>query len=596
MSDSDPTSGYESVVSRRQVLAVTGAAGAAAIAGCSDDANTSGDVDGGDGGDGSDAEIPDDVDAWFETAQVEHQVEQFQYNQNVWGGSTHVSFGLFSEYAQYLFGEDDFHPHFVEEWDVGETTMTLSLRDDFTWGNGDPITAEDVVMQLEIQEHLGDSLWDFAEGAEAVDEGTVEITYPEGTNREIIERSVLTNAMDHPPADFGDVYEEILDGGDPDLFFEIEEPTPSGPVELSDESGGYHAYSIRDDHPLSENYNWNGYRMGYRDSNTSAHQSFAAGELDGIHSLFADPGTMEQFPDSLEEIQIPGMFGFAIVFNHDDEHFGERAVRQAFHHAIDETQVIENVGASTKMEFDAPVGLTANAIDTWLGDSIDRYESYDQDLDRVEELLTDAGFERNGDDIWERDGRELEAPVIGPASWSDWALTASTIVDQLSQAGFAATEDMREGGAWGQAAAEGDFKVIAEEHTEGGDPANNYPFFSLRYKFMNDKHGAESYFNYPDEVTVPAMDGDGELTVNFEETFEEFASTNDEERIREIVEELAWVFNQDLPMAMIQEKQEQTFLSRDGWEFPDDSEHFQCFWPMWWLPKVDELKATSDAE
>ncbi|PSQ25559.1 hypothetical protein BRD03_13715 [Halobacteriales archaeon QS_9_68_17] len=591
MFDGDRTSGYDSVVSRRRFLAATGAAGATAIAGCSDDAQT-----GGEGDEDTDGDVVDRADAWFATAQVEHQVQQFQYNQNVWGGSTHASFGLFSEYTQYLIGEDEFHPHFVEDWEVGDTTMTLQLRDDFTWGNGDDITADDVVMQLEIQEYLGESLWDFAEDATAVDDTTVEISYPEGTNLDIIQHSVLHNTLDHPPADFSDAHEAIRNGEDADLFFEIEEPTPSGPIGLADTSSSYHEYEIRDDHPLAGNYNWNGYRMGYRDSNTSAHQSFAAGELDGIHSLFADPGTMEQFSDSLEEIQIPGMFGFAIVFNHADEHYGERAVRKAFMYAIDESQVIDNVGASTKIDFDAPVGLTAAGIDSWLGDSIDEYESYDRDLDRVEELLTDAGFERNDDDVWERDGQTLEAPVIAPASWSDWALTASTIVDQLSQAGFDASEDMREGGAWGEAAANGDFKVIAEEHTEGGDPANNYPFFSLRYKFLNDKHGDESYFNYPEEVTVPARDGDGEVTVDFRDTFEEFATTNDEDRIQELVEQLAWVFNQDLPLGMVQEKQEQSFLSRHGWEFPDQSEHFQTFWPMWWLPKVDELKATSNAE
>ncbi len=39
-------------------------------------------------------------------------------------------------------------------------------------------------------------------------------------------------------------------------------------------------------------------------------------------------------------------------------------------------------------------------------------------------------------------------------------------------------------------------------------------------------------------------------------------------------------------MLLIDEKFEQSFLSRDGWQFPaqEESQHFQAFWPLYWQP------------
>ncbi|MEY7852291.1 hypothetical protein AB7C87_24170, partial [Natrarchaeobius sp. A-rgal3] len=90
----------------------------------------------------------------------------------------------------------------------------------------------------------------------------------------------------------------------------------------------------------------------------------------------------------------------------------------------------------------------------------------------------------------------------------------------------------------------------------------------------------------------------GEISVNPREELSTIANTNDDEVIQESVERLARLFNEDLPMFCVDEKFEQSFIDRDGWQFPaqEESKHFQTFWPMYWLAKQDELKATSAAE
>lgn len=584
---------YDTVVSRRSVLSLTGAAGAAALAGCTGNGDE-------DGAQDPDQEIVDHADVYFQTADGEHQVTDFQYNPHIWGGYSHIQFAVYDSWAQYIIDNDEYVPHFVEEWEFDDGVARLHIRNDYTWGDGSSITADDLVMQLHLGEALGDDLYEFTdpEDIEAVDDTTVEIQYDEGTNREMLRHIILDRSLDHPPADWEDVYSDWQDGEDIDVFdVDIPDPTPSGPVDLGDVGEQTAQFDVRDDHPLAENYNFNGYEIGHRSGNEAFHQSFASQELDGVHSLFAGPGAQSQFPDTLEEVLIPGGFGMGIVFNHDHEHYQERAVRQAFGYAIDTEAAIATVGADTKQEFPVQSGLTVPATEDWL--DVDEYKSYDQDLDMVETLLQGAGFERNDDDVWERDGSVLEAGLQGPQGWGDWVTPLSTIVDQLNQAGFEATLDSIDQGVWFENLATGDFGVAAYGHTEGGNAAMNYPFFSFSWKFENREHADPNFFNYPEDEAVTVPDGNGgEISVNPREELNTIANTNDDATIQESVERLARLFNEDLPMYLAQEKFEQSFIDRDGWEFPsqEESDHFQAFWPLYWLPKQDELKATSAAE
>jgi len=276
---------------------------------------------------------------------------------------------------------------------------------------------------------------------------------------------------------------------------------------------------------------------------------------------------------------------------------GATAPHHAFGYAIDTEASIATVGANTKQEFPVQSGLTVPATEDWLDEG--EYKSYDQDLEMVESLLQDAGFERNNDDVWERDGNVLEAELQGPQGWGDWITPLSTIVDQLNQAGFDAALDSIDQGVWFENLATGDFSVAAYGHTEGGNAAMNYPFFSFSWKFENREHDNPNFFNYPEDEPITVPDGNGgEISVNPHEELNTIANTNDDATIQESVKRLAQLFNEDLPMYLAQEKFEQSFIDRDGWEFPsqDESEHFQAFWPLYWLPKLGKLQATTAAE
>ncbi|MCW8172448.1 hypothetical protein D8S78_07895 [Natrialba swarupiae] len=73
----------------------------------------------------------------------------------------------------------------------------------------------------------------------------------------------------------------------------------------------------------------------------------------------------------------------------------------------------------------------------------------------------------------------------------------STIVDQLSQAGFAAELNSQDQGVWQENLSSGNFSVAAYGHTEGGNASMNHPYFSFTWKLENRDHGSANFFSFP---------------------------------------------------------------------------------------------------
>jgi len=492
----------------------------------------------------------------------------------------HDSFGMFAQWTQYQVGTDTFVPHLVEDWEHGDGSVTLSLRDDFTWGNtGESITAEDLAFQLRVDEAADTTLWQFIDGVEATGEYELTVNYPSETSQDVVSYALFDGTMaDRPPSNWeGTNWEEEPAG------VSVAEPDSSGPVHMTNHTDQYSQTEPRDglddiaDHPLGSNYNWNGYRVEHRDGNQAAHTSFIEGEADGQHSLFVPPNVLNQFPDSVEEFRIPGNFGMGLWFDHDHEIWGQRKARQAFMWSINREAVIANVSPSSKIHHPAPTGLTAGTVEDWLGsDNPDGFNAYTRDDDRADQLLSDIGESKSSVGT---------VRITFPSGWSDWATACQAIVDQLNDAGWDAEADSRSSGPGGYAGSD-DWMICADQHTLGGSPRMALPYFSLDYILRNRLRNSEEHFaGYLNDSSTVTVDGN---EVDVTSTLEELVTTGETSAQEGLVRELAMVVNKDVPVAVIMEKYEQSFINTSKFDIPDESDHFQTFWPMWWLPKVSE--------
>jgi peptide/nickel transport system substrate-binding protein len=116
--------------------------------------------------------------------------------------------------------------------------------------------------------------------------------------------------------------------------------------------------------------------------------------------------------------------------NNTRDYFQEREVRQAMMHAINRDLVIDSVfaGAATK----ATANIAPSLEEFYEPDVVE----YEFDPDRAVEIMEEAGWERNGDGIWEKDGVVMEWECIVLTGDEARRPEAEMVQEFLNQVGF----------------------------------------------------------------------------------------------------------------------------------------------------------------
>jgi peptide/nickel transport system substrate-binding protein len=597
---SDPTDDYSDMISRRHFVTLTGASGAAALAGCTGDGGGDGGSDGGssDGSDGGSSDGSDGTqvtDATLVGATNNGVPSNLHVNpmatQNYdWIAGNH----LFERFAAYNFSTQEFELAGLSDWSFDGTTVTLTLRDDLVWDTGDDVTAGDVITQFELMKKTGATLWDYVESVEqGEDDKTVVLNLSGPTNPEIIKHTLANG--DLRIHGYQPVYNEFLDkeASAVQQFKWEEDVHGNGPFGLESKSDQGWTLTRNENFYDAENIDFSTYELLTRTDNTALQQGLLGGELDVVTSLFTPPTIVANFPDRVEEVQLPAKWGYGVLFNHDDEHFGKRKVRQAVAHVINRQQVADNAGPRTKDPAPKVTGIPPADQETWLGDAFDGFESYGPNASNTEKaasLLREAGYSKSGGTWQDGDGNALGGSYITPAGWTDWTTATNTVVDQLNAFGFDFQINSLPQGDYFGAYIESNFTMGAFYWLPGG-ARSSFPYFPLRWQMkIPDISGGHNFAE--GEHTVPAMDGSGEMTLNPLEEITSVATTQDQAAVEETVKRVAWHHNQNIPVLGLVGKLDQSWLTDAEWDVADaDDPARGVKWPSHWLPKQGKLGA-----
>ena len=612
---------YSDIMSRRRFIELTGVSGTAALAGCNSNGESGGNTDddggdtdtggddgdggnGGDGGDGDDGMQVFDANHVGNTSLIPRNI---QFNmQNPSSRVQKAQYHVFDRFARFNFATGEFIPYAIQEWNFTGDTFELTIRDGLTWENGDPVTAEDIATQLKLDQLTNGPLWDYTESIDQPDDSTVVLNLSGDVNPAIPRFDVLLKSV-HQKADIFGEYLETYENGNEDEAarqlqeFAYQDVVASGPWTIENAGQQQLQTARRDDHLDSGNINFSNYSFEVYESNQAKHQALINVDVDSMFYPFVPPEVVDQFPDAVQMETIPAKWGFGLIPNHADEHVGKRAVRQAIQYVIDREAVRQNVGTTLKKNPQLPVGIASDDQERWLGDAFEQFDDYGIESSMTDEaaaVLQEAGYERNGNDLWANDSGTIELPVLVPSGWSDWVTATETVVDQLANFGFDAVVDSRSFDSLFSTVWPNSNFVIS---TGGGLPntasgANAY--FSLQHQIVENFRGFT--YNYPPasdtrggsgaDVTVTAMDGSGEMTVNPQSRLAELSTISDEEQINDIVVEQAWVTNVDLPMIPVIEKRNQMFFTRDEWNLPEEGDDaFRVRAAPPWLAKQGEM-------
>ncbi|WP_233203974.1 ABC transporter substrate-binding protein [Halegenticoccus soli] len=529
---------------------------------------------------------------------------------NVWNGKNdgEARRVLFDRFMQYNLSGQEYEGYAVSDWSFEGRTLKLTVRDGLTWHDGDAVTGTDVMIQLKLDMYTGASLKnyvdDVAEAVTAPDERTAQIEFAQDVNEDVVLAHIQPTRLRAKESVYGEFLEKIETAGsdeeEADAIAELQnftdpEPVGNGPFRWEDADSRRTLVTKYEDHPDADNINFPKMEYLYLPENSQRWDALINGKTDGSATLFMPKNKLSQLPDHVRVGLIPRHWGMGLVFNLENEHFGKPEVRKAIAHVINRENVAKNSGAGTesKLPVEIPSGLTGAFNDEiengWLSGVADTFDRYEPDTDKAASLLREAGYEKQNGAWVDENGEALNAPVKGPAGFTDWVAGAETLVSNLKDFGIKSQLLAKDTATyWGKDYADGDFALALQGWANYNQ---SYPYFHFDWIYAS--HDATDIWNVPSEFEVPPLDdpqGSPQTVVPADMVSDLSQATGNE--ADRLIQELAWVTNQTLPVLPIQEKLAQTFLTDDDWNVPPrDSPRLQYYWPTSWLPRQGRWSA-----
>lgn len=322
-------------------------------------------------------------------------------------------------------------PDLAERWEISADGLvyTFFLRDAVTWHDGTPFTAEDVKFT-----------YDAITGPD-VTPGK-KFFYNEVASTEVVNPLTVRITLKNPinaflgRASLGIAPKHLLQGKNLNEDGFNQNPVGTGPfkfvqwrpgefVEL-DRNPAYHRGPAKLDKII----------VSFVEDATARAVQLQADEIDGA---WLPPVLASQF-EGADDVTLylwKSHDGRDITLNfYANSLFADKRVRQALNVAIDREAVLDSVFKGKGVVGWSPFHRTA--FEAAAGEPVVR------DLARAAQLMTDAGWVRNGDGIWEKDGATFTFAITGPSTEPSRLDNAQVVATSLREAGFDVTVDGRE--------------------------------------------------------------------------------------------------------------------------------------------------------
>lgn len=312
------------------------------------------------------------------------------------------------------------------EWSEDGKELTVELRDDAKWNDGEPFTAADVQYSFTNEAVQ----MDYVEDVELVDDHTVKLHFnePSFTN----EYSILGATYIVPQHVFGEVSDLVT-------FDNASDPVGTGPFMVENVTDA--AYTM----VKNPNY-WDPERpqidrvqyLGI-DGNSSAESLFKAGQLD--YATFFVPQ-----PDALVGPQDLGYLNVAspnptLVMVCENEELGcsgaqtHTEFRQALNLAIDRSVINEKAYYNLAQPA-SPTFVKPGRDEAWVAPGMPTVNPEGADVDAAKKIMEDAGWTLGSDGIYVKDGERASAKIESVEGWSDANAAAELMVSQAKAAGI----------------------------------------------------------------------------------------------------------------------------------------------------------------
>lgn len=425
---------------------------------------------------------------------------------------TNNGFGMWSYLLEPTFGYYVWATNTWKGWlakDFGFSAdgkkYTIKLRDDLTWSDGAKLTSKDVISTYNILLVTGGN-GEYTNGVEsvkAVDEYTVDFNLNKPPSQ-IIQRLIMKElvASSAVYGALGDKVAKIVDDGTKagktltDIKagddwkavtkeitdFRPEKVISSGPytLDLKDVQASQLVMRRSDKTTFGKLAKYDKIVVFKGDTDVTT-PLITSGELYYATDYFPPPTEKTFLDKGIKILRAPTFSGPGLLINHAVEPLNKLEVRQALAYAIDRNR-------ATKVSYGdigKPVKYMVNISDAQVPNYLDEatiktFNTYDYDTKKAEDLLTKAGFKKDGD-VWkDANGKALEFELSAPSDFTDWMPAAQDVADQLTSFGIKITLRAIPDAQHRPEIREGKFQLAIRLW---GYP-NALPFYAYRYYYQ----------------------------------------------------------------------------------------------------------------
>ncbi|MFI1953256.1 ABC transporter substrate-binding protein [Streptomyces xinghaiensis] len=361
-------------------------------------------------------------------------------------------------------------------WNEDGTELSVSLRDDVTWSDGEKFTADDVVFTLDmITEHPTMNGTGYRGKAEAVDDTHVKVTFDKPSFME--GPQVLGRIWIVPQHIWGKVEDPSKDV--------MKKPVGTGPFAL--DSFKAQAFTLK----ANAGY-WDGepavkkIRYLSLSGNQAGADALAAGKIDWQTGPVPEIDKVEKNYPGYRAITVP--MNQTVLMTCADEDRGckgpqtDPAVRKAVYHALDRTQINELAFQGTSSGISPGFALPERDKAVVSPRLEDEFARMKPETGEAAEILEAAGYRKNPDGIYAKDGEPLEMTVKVVTGWTDYITAVDTMGQQLKKAGIKVTAQQLSWNEWSDARGQGEFELLIDSLYQGPAPD---PYYLYNYFFSS---------------------------------------------------------------------------------------------------------------
>jgi peptide/nickel transport system substrate-binding protein len=449
--------------------------------------------------------------------------------------------------------------------DLNADTFQVILREGVMWSDGQPVTSTDVVDTFHILKMQSNTVWDYLDNVEAVDDSTVNfhMSVPSTVvERYVVRRSPLPSAIYGEWAQRArDLFASGATDEDPEWLqaveefnqFRPEELVVNGPYTIDIPSITGAQFSM----PKNDTSFWADQAKFDRIVNFNGETDTISAvvlskDIDYATHGFAPATEQSMIDNGIRVLRPPTYGGIALIFNYAQlTHFADKRVRQALAHAInrDEVSIVSLADSAVPPKYMA--GMADNLVDQWLSES-DRasLNPYEYDQEKATALLQEAGWTKDGD-IWkDPDGNDAAYEITYPAELANQAATGQNVAEQLTAFGINITPRAIT------------FTQMSTDILEGriqigtmvmGSTTNPHPHYSYVTAFFTNNARSESDRERGMDFPL-TQETDVAGTVDLEQLVIESAEGLDVEQQKAQVTTIAQVFNELLNIVPMYER------------------------------------------